>query len=157
MGRSLSTSIALCVALGLTGCSEGGPTVQYVEGIVTLDGQPVEGATVNFSPLSSAGTAAVGITDANGVYKLTAIPNGYPEKGTTAGDYTVTIMKHRSDAVEVSVDDPDYGKSVPSESAAKVERVIPQRYEAASTSGLTVTVNSGTNKGGEFNFDLRRD
>ena len=32
------------------GCGESGPVVEYVQGVVTLNGSPLEGATVSFSP-----------------------------------------------------------------------------------------------------------
>lgn len=58
---------------------------------MTLDGQPLAGATVYFSPLES-GTAAFGITDVNGHYRLMfsntdpgILPGQYQVRVTTAG------------------------------------------------------------------------
>jgi hypothetical protein len=57
------------VVVASTGCG-GQPTLQteYVEGVVTLDGQPVEGATVTFVPVAEGqGAPATGMTNAQGV------------------------------------------------------------------------------------------
>ncbi len=54
-------AMVLAMVVGLAGCGQKGPKVQYVEGVVTLDGNPVEGATVGFSPVEKdKGMAASG-------------------------------------------------------------------------------------------------
>ena len=71
-----------------------GPDVEYVEGVVTLDSKPIEGVTVGFSPTKAdSGTPATGMTDANGVFKLTATGGGAAEKGTSVGEYNVSFFK----------------------------------------------------------------
>jgi len=77
----------------LVGCS-GGLSVNYVEGTVTHDGAPLEGATVTFSPKTSGGKelTASGVTDAKGVYKLTVVQGGKKDKGAMEGSYMVSIM-----------------------------------------------------------------
>lgn len=159
---SLPLALALVSALLLTGCPESGPPVEYVEGIVTLDGKPVEGVTVSFSPVDlKVGSPAVGETDANGVYKLTATQGGSPGSGTKAGEYQVALSKVKvagSGPEVTGTDDPNYGKSPnPKPAPTQVEYIIPQKYENATTSGLKVTVKDGTNKGGEFNFDVKKE
>ncbi len=54
------------VAVFLTGC--GGSQFGGVHGRVTLDGQPLVGGTVEFSP--EGGSPAYGVTDDEGRYKL---------------------------------------------------------------------------------------
>ena len=49
---------------------ESGPAVEYVQGVVTLDGAPLEGATVFFSPKGSAGKGAAGKTQSDGSFTL---------------------------------------------------------------------------------------
>ena len=84
---------AILVAL-LCGCGRRGPDVQMVLGKATLDGQPLAGATVTLSPMDrNTGLAAVGQTQTDGSFKLTAVRGGPPERGTTVGDYAVTFMK----------------------------------------------------------------
>ena len=146
---------------GLLGCGEsGGPSVEYVEGVVTLDGKPIEGVTVSFSPAKpGAGMPAVGTTDANGVFKLTAVQGGRVGGGTGAGDYQVTFSKVKATGgmrADVKPGDPDYGKEDTSSrpGPSKVEYEVPQKYENAATSGFTATVAKGTNKGDKFKFDL---
>lgn len=124
-----------------------------------MDGQPVEGATISFSPVDKSGTAAVGTTDASGVFKLTAIPDGAADQGTKAGEYLVGIIKHKSEpAVALSTDDPNYGKETRSSTEApKIERIVPQKYENPATSGFKVTVKPGTNNGDDFKFNLKKE
>jgi hypothetical protein len=132
--------------------------VQYVEGVVTLDGKPVEGATVSFSAADNKGSGAVGITDASGIYKLTALPDGAAGAGAVTGDYLVTISKVTvSDPNSVtSSDDPNYGKfSATKSEPPKSVKVIPEKYENTATSGFKATVKPGQNKGDEFNFDCK--
>lgn len=75
----------LSLATCLMGC--GGDKKLYpVEGVVTLDGDPLEGATVTFT---REGATASGLTSASGKFKLlTAGQEGVPE-----GTYKVTVTK----------------------------------------------------------------
>jgi len=147
--------------VGLLGCGEsGGTAVEYVEGVVTLDGKPIEGVTVSFSPVKpDVGTAAVGTTDANGVFKLTATLGGKPGGGTAMGDYQVAFSKLKvlGGSQVTSSEDPNYGKDVNTSAPpqpTKIEYEVPQKYENPATSGFTATVAKGTNKGDKFKFDL---
>lgn len=149
--------------LGFVGCSGSGPDVNYVEGVVTVNGTPTEGVTVGFSPVDPAtGVAAVGTTDANGVFRLTAMQGGEPEEGTTAGEYFVTFMKNSistlsAEDAQKMQDDPNYGKTGSGLSPPpKVESAIPATYGKAETSGFKVTVADGENKGDAFKFDLKK-
>src|SRR5947209_3031632 len=85
--------VVLLAALGLAaGC--GGPhTPVRVEGVVTLDGNPVEGAAISF--LSEAGDGkegrmAYGTTDGEGVFRLTTLK---PDDGALPGTYKVLVTK----------------------------------------------------------------
>jgi hypothetical protein len=159
-----SVVLASLVIVGIAGCdTSGGPSVSYVEGVVTLDGQPVEGASIGFSPVAEGGVGGVGTTDANGVYKLTT-PTGTVDGGVPAGDYNVTITKKVmvGGTPEVtSSSDPNYGKQDASGSgppqAPQYEDVVPVKYNSAATSGIKVTVKSGRNTGDEFKFDLKKE
>lgn len=148
---------------GIAGCSGGGPDVQYVEGVVTLDGKPVEGATVGFSPVDAAtGLAAVGTTDADGVFRLTAMQGGEPESGTTVGQYKVTVTKTTvtsasAEETQKMQDDPNYGKTSQGISAPpKAIAEVPTKYNNPETSGIEVTVKDGRNDGPEFKFELKK-
>lgn len=162
MLRSCALMVGL-VLVGVVGCTGSGPDVQYVEGKVTLDGQPVEGATVGFSPVDpTKGLAAVGTTDASGVFRLTAMQGGEPDSGTTAGKYKVTLTKTTvpvasAEETQKMQDDPNYGTTAATMSAPlQVTAVIPPAYNNADTSGIEVTVKEGRNDGPEFQFDLKK-
>jgi hypothetical protein len=153
--------LSLLASIVLLGCGEtGGPAVEYVEGVVTLDGKPIEGVNVSFSPTKpDAGTPAVGTTDANGVFKLTAVQGGKVGGGAGVGDYQVTFSKVKATGgmrTDVKPGDPDYGKESASArpGPSKIEYEVPQKYENAATSGFTAKVEKGTNKGDKFKFDL---
>ena len=160
---SICCAVAFALAVGFTGCSgDAGPTVQYVEGVVTLDGEAIEGVTVGFSPVDvQEGIAATGTTDSNGVYKLTSSQGGKPDQGAVAGEYTVTFRKVKGTFAEaLTPDDPGYEKSMASgkeESAPALEYVVPARYGNPADSEFKVTVKSGKNTGDDFKFALTSD
>jgi hypothetical protein len=140
------------------GCKQDNPFgVVYVEGIVTLDGVPIEGVNVTFSPREAgADLAAGGVTDASGKFTLTA--GGSPVgSGARPGTYDVTFTK-----VTLSVP-PPLSTPVAGERPApqpqfqqQIQSLIPQRYESARTSGIdpiTVSDKKGDNK---FKFELTK-
>ena len=135
-----------------SGCGDKRKTLgtEYVEGTVTVDGKPVAEATVTFIPVKEGeGTAAVGLTDANGVYKLTATVTGdtkaEPGAGTTPGEYYVGVTKSTTAAPSAA-----HGAEVKYESTAgknaKLTHEVPEKYNLAQKSGLKVTVTEGENK-----------
>lgn len=159
-------AMAVMAIVVVSGCGGGGPSVEYVEGKVTLDGTPQEGVTVTYSPTSpGSGLAAVGTTDANGVYKLTAKPAGGFEEGTAVGEYNVAFSKVATgeglsyEETQKMMEDPNYGQSGGSEPSAPPESkdLLPAGYANPKTSGFTVTVKEGQNTGDEFSFDLKSD
>ena len=151
----------LITGIAGAGCGRSGPAVQYVEGIVTLDGTPVGGAIVTFAP-SGAGLGAAGTTDALGAYRLNAL-SARAGAGTMPGDYLVAIRKWEY---------PDPGPTPDPSNAAEYEKwqalsmkaarreptyITPQAYGDAATSGLKATVKKGRNTGEAFRFDLKSD
>jgi hypothetical protein len=86
MLRKISGLLLVAGLLGMVGC---GPSYKSVEGVVTLDGKAVEGATVVFVAENGSGNTASGLTDANGKFTLTA--GG--KKGALAGNYKVLITR----------------------------------------------------------------
>jgi len=148
--RRVAAGIVLAVA-GVAGCGGGGPAVERVAGLVTLDGKPVEGATVSFVP-GSGGLFASGLTGADGRFTLnTAAPGAKPGSGAVVGDYRVTIVKMES-AAQARTDDPNDPKYDPLASVGenpnapkKPTYVVPKAYGDAATSGLQATVKNGSN------------
>lgn len=138
-------SFALCLLLvaGL-GCSQRGPRVEYVEGIVTLDGAPVAEALVRYVPVAADGVSANGFTDASGKYTLTA---GIGEKigqGAVAGEYKVLVNKYETSHSEDTGPKKDIGGGMPS-TQIHSKNHLPEKYDSIGTSGLTATVNAGKN------------
>jgi hypothetical protein len=82
---------AVLVLIG-SGCGGGAAKLHKVNGKVTLDGQPLSGASVTFEPqdYSTGIQAATGKTGADGSYSLTTTTTG---DGAMAGDYKVIITK----------------------------------------------------------------
>jgi hypothetical protein len=125
--------------LALSGCTKGGaekPKLVPVQGTVTMDGQPLVGASVMF------GGVALGETDANGHYELSK----GKEKGVPAGDYTVVVEKWVNP--DGSVYKSAEGVS-PMEAGAKQE--IPPKYSNAEQSQLKKTVPP---EGGTIDLEL---
>lgn len=126
----------------LTGCRPSG--FQYVEGVITLDGVPVEGASVTFRPREKAGMMAAGMSDASGRYRLNPL-RGKDGAGALVGEYDVSIIKTR---------EPNNGG--PSGSPeGRIEYVTPPGYADTATSGLTATIKPGRNTGESVSFDLK--
>jgi len=113
------------------------PKTAPVRGVVTLDGEPVAGATVIFSP-SAAETsrrrAAAGKTDASGLFILSTFAKG---DGAVPGTYTVTVIWEVADE------------------RGEVRSLLPKRYADSRTSALTVQVAKGHEN--DVAFDLRSD
>jgi hypothetical protein len=90
MLRTYRLILAAGGLLFLAGC--GGSTFPSVTGTVTLDGQPLDGAVVVFSPDGGAGggQVATGVTDSDGSFKMGTLKLG---DGVRPGKYHVTITK----------------------------------------------------------------
>ena len=116
---------AVC-GLPWAGCGPGGPPLGRVEGIVTLDGQPIQHATVEFQPTQ--GAPSYGGTDADGRYEL---QYSLQRKGALVGKHTVRITT----AGEITNED-DITVNVP--------ETIPPWYHRHST--LEVEVERGSNR-----------
>jgi len=118
--------VALVLPLA-AGCGGGGPDLGSVEGTVTLDGQPLANAIINFEPVEGGGPRSSydGETDESGHYVLHATAS---QKGAEPGDYTVHIT-----LPELESDEP----------AAKTEVEIPAKYNTQSE--LKATVKDGKN------------
>jgi hypothetical protein len=164
LARLLSVSAIGLLCLGFAGCTgKSGPklTTYPVSGKITLNGEAVEGATVMFQPANPGGDVqgASGVTDKNGVYKLGSQKAG---DGCMAGDFNVTVTKFESATPtgEAKTDLSVAEQTKLMEEAYKGQtagakgptNLIPQKYSAGTTSGLTATVKpEGPN---DFPFDL---
>lgn len=130
--------------LVLAGCTpkSDNPATVPVTGVVTLDGQPVEGANVMFQ---SPEQGSFGLTDAQGRYELQTFE---PGDGAMPGEYRVAISKVKVFLPKVEQGEPGYVEPPPP------EHLVPSKYAAPTSSGLTATVTEG--KDNEFNFELKK-
>ena len=113
------------------------PATTPLGGTLTLDGQPLDGATVLFSPVGEKGFAAMAETDASGKFVATTFAHA---DGAVPGRYVVTIKKFR------------IREAADNRKRMQVESVVPKKYSMPQTSGLTVEVVAGGPN--VFNFDL---
>lgn len=144
------------MALLLVGCVRSGPDVEYVEGTIHMAGQPLAGATISFSPAAgSAGLPAYALTDANGVYRLTAAQGGRFGGGTTVGEYVVTVSKVINTDEPLPIEDPNdprYGQPTRPSSPRSEQNQVPEIFRDVQSSPLRASVTAqGSNK---FDFVL---
>ncbi|MCR9296183.1 MAG: carboxypeptidase-like regulatory domain-containing protein [bacterium] len=161
-----------CAALALfVGCGSSNPPTAQVTGTVTLDGNPVEGATVLFIPDDASNKAATASTQADGTYALTtfeagdgAMPGSYkvkvhkfdlPEGGhnpygesPTAEDVKPMTQEEELAAMEAAY---SAAAAKPSQKEEKAKNALPQKYADQNTSGLSYTV---TDSGGTYDIAL---
>jgi hypothetical protein len=121
------------LAFCLVGC--GGPeapeAVQAVKGQVIYRGQPAVGAIVVFHKVGAdpnTGQPSGKVLD-DGTFTLTSYR---PGDGAAEGEYRVTVSWRQ--VIGGSLSDPDYGPEK-----------LPEKYQSPETSGLTVTVVTGSN------------
>ena len=133
--------VGFCCALGLVslfvaGCGGGvGSDFGAVSGTVTMDGAPLEGASVTFQPeMASGGSPSYGTTDANGKYELMFT---FSKKGAMLGEHKVSISKTLGGGDD---DDDDDGDD--DDDDAEEEDLVPAKYNSETT--LTATVESGS-------------
>jgi hypothetical protein len=124
--------VVVLVGATLVGCGNG---LAQVSGLVTLDGQPIQGGagdtrvTVEFHPASGIGSVSIGLADESGNYTLgTGAKTGIP-----AGEYLVSCSA---------------SQLVPGGGA---RRITDPKFASTKTSGLTCSVAPGSN---EFNIAL---
>ncbi|QDV48872.1 transthyretin-like family protein [Gimesia fumaroli] len=108
-----------------------------VSGKVTLDGQPLSGATVAFE--APDGTYSSGVTDESGAFTLMF---NTEKSGCLTGDKIVRIQ------VKTDLENPDEESG--EGSSNQPQSKIPERYNKKSTLEATVDANHTT-----FEFDLK--
>ncbi|MBL4886236.1 MAG: hypothetical protein JKY95_17105 [Planctomycetaceae bacterium] len=129
-----SVCILFAISLFSIGCGGGSsdqPDLGSVTGAIALDGKPLGGVIVVFSP--EEGRQSVGITDADGKYELQYTGDS---RGAKIGKHSVGFM---------ASDDED----------VKASASIPAKYAAGTETGLSAEVVAGKNT---FDFtDLTSD
>lgn len=118
-----------------------------VRGTVTMDGKPLEGATVMFVPPSGPPNSAV--TDSTGTFAI-------PAPGVPAGACGVAITKASGPAAMTNPTPEDLQRIAQNPTAPKPPAsVVPEKFGRSDTSGLTATVTSDAAKN-VFAFALDR-
>jgi len=154
--------VAVCFLLVTAACSRGPsrPKTYPVSGVVTLNGQPVAGATVVFVPKASgrgenAPRAASGKTDEQGRYSLTTFGGN---DGAVPGEYFVKVSKivTPSAAQAAGASSPEEAERLEVEAAMRgqqpeAKNELPEKYNDPKTSGLSFTVEAKENT---FNIEL---
>lgn len=128
------SSLALPFAMG---CGGPDPNLGQVQGVVTLDGQPLADATVIL--VQGQGRPAAGITDATGRYQVSLTGS---RQGTAPGINQVRIITERGPSETAD------GTPIP-----PVPERLPSRYHAQTE--LAVEVKAGELT--EANFELKSE
>ena len=128
------------------------PPTNKTTGTVTLDGQPVEEATVSFFPKGGF-KPANGKTDSAGRYEMTTFN---ANDGAMTGSFGVSIAKYPEVKIETTLEGTPWTEDMESDEPPEVDKPIenslPEKYADAETSGFTATVVEGD--GNVFNFEL---
>ena len=155
----LLRSACLVVLVALVGCSRAptrdGPELVKVTGTITLDGEPVEGAHIRFSP-EAGGSAAYAVSDRRGRYELRTFD---PGDGAIPGKYGISATKEVTEpgmefdsqaAMEAYVKEhgerPSRGKAV---------NALPDKYATMDTSELTADITVA--KKNHFDLELKSE
>ncbi len=128
--RTAYCVVAFSLLVTLAGCGGGSgrdlPDTVPGRGVVTLDGSPVEGASVTCIA-DSGSYHATAVTDATGAFSLKA----FPEKdGAIPGSYKVAINKTIVGAAGGPADEP----------TVNVQLGVPLKYARTRTSNLAITI-----------------
>lgn len=140
----LATVFVGLIALTIGCNSKKLPTIVKAEGIVTLDGTPVENATISFLS-EKTDYHAIGNTNAQGKFTMRVARSEYNGKtGACPGDYKVEISKSVIGAQKE-------GESG-GETEVSLRNDLPAKYASVGSSNLKVTV---PEKGSDqLNFEL---
>lgn len=136
--QRVTFSLFLILSPWILGCGGGPsdlPPLGTVTGVVKLDGEPLPGALVTFSPAKGRSSSAE--TDATGRYELRY---SVEHKGAVVGQHSVSISTRR-DAVSAE----GSGQSQPA-----VAEKVPKRYN--DDTQLSEEVKAGANT---IDFDLQ--
>jgi hypothetical protein len=128
------------------GCGSGPAGLVAGMGKVTLDGEPVEGASVVFMPTADDGLLAAGRTDQEGRFTLAT----NEALGVRPGHYKVSVGKQELLAAEAPVragkkSAEDYPAVKKMQTTGASRNHLPEVYLAARTSPLEVDVPPGGN------------
>ncbi len=131
--------------LTVTGCFGGGdrwtkdlPETVDASGVVLLNNEPVENASVVFAPIEPGEHAASARTNKRGEFQLKAFPS---KDGAVPGSYNVAVSKTVESMMEYEIADPGEDaehaeEPVQTEEGVGWENVLPKQYANPMNSGL---------------------
>ncbi len=130
-----------CLTVLVAGCSGGAGDLKLglVTGTITLDGEPVEGAVIEFTPVGE-GRPSAGESDTSGTYTLYF-------KGSTAG----ALVGEHEVSMTTFQESMDYGGAEGFTDIPGRAEKIPKKYVQEK---IRVTVEPGSNT---INLDLKSD
>ncbi|WDI43298.1 carboxypeptidase-like regulatory domain-containing protein [Bremerella sp. P1] len=144
----IHATILLILAAASLGCGSGEPTLIPgrsptipVQGKITLEGTPIEGATVMFFS-EKLKITSYGKTDATGQYELTTYE---PGDGAPIGRYQVSVKKTEQKIIKES-DHP----ALPPKS--QTSELLPPQYSDYESSELKAVVSEGGTNSFLFNL-----
>ncbi len=135
-----------------TGC--GGPehpATFPVEGTVTYQGKPVDGATISLIPLEIGSRGAAATSGADGSFSMSTFAHG---DGAIPGEYLVTVFKYDEAMLDAAVADAAmtleeeeemYTDDEAEGGDAGPRNLLPAKYADAMTSGLSIVVSESPN------------
>ncbi len=126
--KNLLVFSSLSIVIGLVGC--GGVYDASVQGVVTLDGNPVPTGAISYVP-TNGGPQAYALVDQAGNYEVFT----GREAGLPPGEYGVTVVSRKSSTT------PSAGGGPPPPG----EPITPRWYASANTSGLKFNIEPGSN------------
>lgn len=137
--------LAAVVCVITTGCGgDDGPELGYVSGQVTLNGQPLKGATVTISPAN--GSPATGIVDDQGHYE---VEYKFDRPGAPVGTHPIMVTVPFELPPQVERMEKEQIAVVVEKLAA--ETGVPKKWRDGTT---TITVESGSNT---FDIEMTRE
>jgi hypothetical protein len=147
MQRRLDHKVALFALSCMFALGCGNKERVPVNGVVTLDGQPVAAALVKFVPVARDGHEATAMTDSAGNFSLGTLNSG---DGAWRGSYKVCVQKIVADpAKESKISDATPGTGAQTQGTDRrsilkdmkyKKNLFPKKYMNASTTPLEATV-----------------
>lgn len=147
MNTKTYLSLSSLLALAFIGCGDAGdewtknqPATSEASGIITLDGKPIEGASIVAAP-DGGQHAANSISAADGSFSLRAFRS---KEGAVPGKYLVAASKTtENDAALPDFDpgeDAEHANAPVEGPAAGWKNLLPKKYASPSTSGIVIEV-----------------
>jgi hypothetical protein len=161
--RYLPRTLGLLALLALPaalGCGSKSGHLATVSGVITHEGNPVDGAKVEFHSTTESGgkrDVVSTTTDSSGKYVIAGVGR---EPGIPPGMYKVVVTKYEGKGLERPQEGFDAGQidAMVSDTGGAVKgsgliNLLPKEYSSTASTKLTATLEAGKNE--NVNFDLK--